>query len=174
MQIRAADTEQKITLRDLTTFRIGGRPSFYARPANYEQLGSVLEQCRRAELPVRVLGGGSNILVDDGELDFAVIHICAPAFDWIDRTDNHLTVGAGVRNGALLRECERLGLGGLEFMAGIPGTTGGAVAGNAGAWDESIGDKVVRLWYVDECGDRQVADRGDLEFGYRRADVPGG
>ncbi len=166
---------QDIDLSKLTTFRIGGTPSWYARPKNYQELEKALEECASRELPYRVLGGGSNLLVDDGDLPFAVIHICAPAFSWIrpcSQNDGTLRVGAGTRITQLLRESRDLGLGGLEFMAGIPGTVGGAVTGNAGAWGNCIGDMISRLWSWDETGGRHEITADDLNFSYRSASIP--
>jgi len=162
------------TLARFTTFRIGGRPMRYVMPAGYEELSGALGTCGRFGVPWRVLGGGSNLLVEDGELPFAVIHICSPAFDWI-RPAGPATVrvGAGVRVQKLLCECRRLGLSGLEFLAGIPGTVGGAVAGNAGAWGSSISDRLRRLWLVCGDGQRSVVWAKDVEFGYRTARLGG-
>lgn len=166
---------QNIELRQLTTFRIGGTPSFYSRPRSYDELAEALGECRRRNLPFRVLGGGSNLLVDEGRLPFAVIHVCSPAFDWVRRADEgSLRVGAGTRVSALLRRCQELGLGGLEFMAGIPGTVGGAVCGNAGAWGACMGDRISRTWSWD-CGQEELLPSGtdELSFGYRHAELPG-
>ena len=69
-----------IDLSRLTTFRIGGRPRFYARPADQDELRGALAECRRLALPVRVMGGGSNLLVDDGALPFGVVHMRRPGF----------------------------------------------------------------------------------------------
>ncbi len=161
-----------VELRDLTSFSIGGRPCFYARPATYAQLRAALKRYRSASLPVRVLGGGSNLLVDDGSLPFAVVHICEPAFDWIRLAGPcAVRVGAGLPVGRLLGELRRRGLGGLEFMTGIPGTVGGALAGNAGAWGHSIGNRVVRLWTIDRHGNARRRTARELAFAYRSCEL---
>jgi len=175
-----------VSLARLTTFRIGGRPSFYARPQDAGGLRDALRRCREAGLPVRVLGGGSNLLVDDGELPFAVVHICKPGFDRISagggrpfgrrtgaRGPALLRVGAGVRINALLAWCARRGLGGLEFMAAIPGTVAGALAGNAGAWGRSIGECVVRVWTMDREGREREWRRDEVRFDYRSSSLDG-
>ena len=162
------------TLARFTTFRIGGRPMRYVMPTGYEELSDALETCRRFGIPWRVLGGGSNLLVEDGDLPFAVIHVCSPAFDWVKPVGPAaVRVGAGVRVQKLLSECGRLGLSGLEFLAGIPGTVGGAIAGNAGAWGSSICERMCRVWLVCGDGQRSVARAEDMEFGYRNVKLRG-
>jgi len=165
-----ADTHRRarVLLKRYTTFRIGGRPALYLRPRSRPELGVALRQCRRREMPFRVMGGGSNILVDDGQLPFAVIHICAPGFDWIERRgDTTLRVGAGVRLSRLLAYCRRAGLGGLEFLAAIPGTFGGALAGNAGAWGQAIAERLTGVWLVDHAGKAGYRPADQVRFGYR-------
>ena len=161
-------------LARFTTFRIGGKPLRYVMPAEYGELAGALETCGRFGVPWRVLGGGSNLLVEDGELPFAVIHLCSPAFDWIGAADTRtVRTGAGVRLHSLLCHCRRIGLSGLEFLVGIPGTVGGAVACNAGAWGASIWDRVCRAWLVSEDGERFPVRAQDVNFAYRSVDLDG-
>jgi len=165
-------TEDNIDLFPFTTFRIGGRPLRYVMPADYEELASALSLCRQQDLPWRVLGGGSNLLIEDGTLPFVVIHMCAPGFQWMRRVDEHsFRVGAGVRLGKLMSHAKRNGHGGLEFLAGIPGTVGGTLAGNAGAWGESVCDRVRRLWLADDKGKIAEVDARTLERSYRSLNV---
>jgi len=172
MAVRQLD--RTVELRALTTLRIGGRPVLYERPRDYPSLSSALSRCRRRSLPFRVLGGGSNVLADDGELPFAVIHVCSPGFDWIRRTGPRtLRVGAGVRLGRVLAYCRRAGLGGLEFLAGIPGTVGGSVAGNAGAWGCCVAQRLVSAWTVDPDGVVRRLPADDIGFGYRSSGLSG-
>ncbi len=161
-------------LRGLTTFRVGGRPLLYLRPRGHTELKAALSRCRADRLPFRIMGGGSNVLADDGQLPFVVIHICSPGFDWIERNGaTTLRVGAGVRLQRLLSYCLRAGLGGLEFLAGIPGTLGGALAGNAGAWDRSVGERLTRAWVLDETCRATRRPAGGIHFEYRSSDLGG-
>ena len=99
-----------VRLHRLTTLRIGGAPLLYYRPADEAELRRAIDQCRRSGLPWRVLGGGSNLLVEDGELSFAVIHVRAPGLARIERTGPaSLRVGAGVLTRTLLAYCRRHG-----------------------------------------------------------------
>lgn len=162
------------SFRELTTFGIGGRPVFYSRPPGYGELAPALGRCRSMGLALRVLGGGSNLLADDGELHFGVIHICEPGFDWIERTGPaRLRVGAGVRMARLLKHCRDEGLGGLECLAGVPGTLGGALAGNAGAWGMSIADRLASVWTVDHTGNVRERPAQNVTFGYRTSSLAG-
>lgn len=165
-------TDRDIELARFTTLRVGGRPLWYVRPADYGELAAALEVCSRQGVRFRVLGGGSNVLVDDGELPFVVIHVCSPAFDWIRApAATTLRVGAGVHLSRLLAYCRDAGLSGLEFLVGIPGTVGGAIAGNAGAWGRSISDCLTRVWLGDAKATAAVCD--DLHFSYRESSVGG-
>ncbi len=163
-----------IQLRQLTSLRVGGTPLCYYHPMNGAELTEALAECRRQELPWRVLGGGTNLLVDEGVLPYAVIHIAAPGFSSIERTDAGLRVGAGTPTAEMLSCCRREGLGGLEFLAALPGTVGGAVAGNAGAWGQEICGKLVRAWAVDREGRELPMHRSSLSFSYRCANLRGG
>jgi len=167
-------TQDPVALKRLTTFHIGGQPLLYVRPENYIELRASLSLCRRRNLPFRVLGGGSNLLVGDGPLPFAVIHVCAPGFAWIKRIGPAtMKVGAGIRMRRLLRYCEREGLGGLEFMAGIPGTIAGALVGNAGAWGRSMGQVIRRAWRFDDELGKVETPVEDMGLGYRTSRLGG-
>ena len=160
-------------MRKLTTFRTGGTPIRYFRPVGYRELVSAVRFCERRAMDYQVLGGGSNLLVEDGELPFGVLHICSPAFNWIERTgEAKLRVGAGVRLGRLLSHSQKSALGGLEFLASIPGTVGGAVAGNAGAWGRSVCEMISRLWLLGETSQTLELPARELEFGYRMTELP--
>jgi UDP-N-acetylmuramate dehydrogenase len=167
-------TVERLSLACLTTFHIGGRPLLYLRPRDYAELDHAVALCRLRGLPMRILGGGSNLLVENGILPFGVIHICSPGFNWVQPTGaNRLRVGAGVRIRRLLEYCKAEGLGGLEFMAGIPGTLGGALVGNAGAWGCTIGERVRRVWCLDCAGNRTEMPANSIAFGYRSSSLDG-
>jgi UDP-N-acetylmuramate dehydrogenase len=159
-------------LKRYTTLRTGGRPLMYARPRGYEGLAAILQCCRERHLPVKVMGGGSNLLADDGDLPFAVIHIRSPGFNWIRRVaPATVRVGAGTVLPRLLAYCRDAGLGGLEFLAGVPGTVGGALAGNAGAWGAAIAERFARAWVLDETGGRVEVAAHAMAFRYRSCDL---
>jgi UDP-N-acetylmuramate dehydrogenase len=163
-----------IRLSELTTLGLGGTPWRYHRPTGVPQLQAALADCRRLGLSWRVLGGGSNVLVEDGQLPYAVIHISAPGFARLERAPGCVVrAGAGVRTPRLLAFCRRHGLGGLEFLAGLPGTVGGAVAGNAGAWGQDVSGRLRRVWLVEPDGTHRQLPRQAIEFSYRGARLEG-
>jgi len=161
-----------VRLKQYTTLRVGGRPLLYARPRGYSELTAVLRCCRERHLPVRIMGGGSNLLADDGDLPFAVIHIRSPGFCWIRPVaPATVRVGAGTVLPRLLAYCREAGLSGLEFLAGVPGTVGGALAGNAGAWGAAIGERFARAWALDETGNKVEVAADGMAFRYRSCDL---
>jgi UDP-N-acetylmuramate dehydrogenase len=167
--------ETTARLQTLTTFRIGGTPMRYFEPAGVGELREALAACADTATPWQVMGGGSNLLVEDGPLPFAVVRIHAPGFAALDRTGPATVgAGAGVPIARLLSFCRREELGGLEYLAGLPGTVGGAVAGNAGAWNRCVTDRVRDVTIMDPDGSLRKATAGDLGAGYRRTELDGG
>ncbi len=163
---------EAIQLSQFTSFRLGGRPRRYFRPAHPGELRQALAECNRADLPWHILGGGSNLLVGDGHLACAVIHVAEPGFGSIERTaEQCVRAGAGVRTAGLLAFCRDAGLGGLEFLAGLPGTVGGAIAGNAGAWGRAVSDRLTRLWVMNPAGGCRLLRAREVDFSYRSADL---
>jgi UDP-N-acetylmuramate dehydrogenase len=124
-------------------------------------------------MPWRVLGGGSNLLVEDGTLPGALIHIHSPGFAHVESTDSGLSVGAGAPVARMLACCRAEGLGGLEFLAGLPGTVGGAVAGNAGAWGCTVGERLQKIHVMTPEGRQRSIPAAELEMGYRQSGLDG-
>jgi len=159
-------------LCELTTLRTGGRPARYYRPGGEAELRRALAECRRTRMPWRVLGGGSNLLVGDAPLPCAAVHIHKSGFgDVAQSTPMRMTVGAGLTVAQLLTECRDAELGGLEALAGLPGTVGGALRGNAGTQDVHLSDRLVRLWGLRADGRRAELPRCDIAFSYRHSDL---
>lgn len=119
-----------------------------------------------------VLGGGSNLLAAEGELDLIILSVANDEFSLSGTT---VRVGAGMKLPVLLRKVQQAGLSGLEGLAGIPGTVGGALAMNAGSWGVEMGDRVVRAALWSPLSGLAWMERGDLSFGYRQftPDIPG-
>ena len=150
-----------------TWFRIGGPAQFLAKPRNTEELQALLVRCSRQEIPVRILAAGSNILIREAGVSGVVIHLESPAFSDVTLTDTRMTVGAAVPLTALISQSARAGLAGLEVLTGIPGTVGGAIRGNAGGRQGSIGEHVRRVTVIDGEGQIQVRQRDELSFAHR-------
>ena len=129
----AVRTDEPLARR--TTLRVGGTADVLVEPAHEADLAAVLEEARRLSVPWRVIGRGSNLLVRDGGLRGLVICLAHPFFARLEVSGSRILGGAGARLKDLAAEARRHGLAGLEFLAGIPGSVGGALRMNAGAWN---------------------------------------
>ena len=155
-----------------TTFKIGGPAAFWCTPRDAEQLRRTLQLCRENGVRVYLLGNGSNTLFDDAGFDGAVIDmrgLSGMENSGLDTDAVRITAGAGQTLGRLCSKAQTLGLTGLEFACGIPGTVGGAVYMNAGAYGGEMADIVRRVTYLDAYGERREAGRGELGFAYRKS-----
>ena len=158
-------------LAPLTWFRLGGPAAFLARPRDIAEVAALLRRASEVGLPVRLLGGGSNILVGDAGFAGLVIHLESPAFSDVTIEGGKVTAGAAVPLTALISQTARAGLAGLEALTGIPGTIGGALRGNSGGRQGAIGSFVQRVTVVGESGEPIVREREDLRFDYRASDL---
>jgi UDP-N-acetylmuramate dehydrogenase len=152
-------------------FRLGGPAAFLARPRALDELVGLLRRCRDESIPFKVLGGGSNVLVRDEGVKALVLHLESPAFSDVTIRDGRIEAGAAVPLTALISQSTRAGLAGLEFLTGIPGTVGGALLGNAGDRQVSIGQLVDRVTVIDAAVEIQVRDRDDLRFADRESNL---
>ena len=157
-----------------TYMRIGGPARFFATPASLDELDRLVEWARRAGLPLRMLGGGSNVLVSDAGVDALVISL-RRACGELRFAGERVAVGAGVMLPALARAAAEHDLGGLEFAIGIPGALGGALQTNAGIGDgRCIGPLVEAVDVLDPTtGHRRTLDRAQLTFEYRTSSLRG-
>lgn len=148
-----------------TWFGIGGRADLLARPEGLEELA----ECLRRDPRLRVLGDGANLLVADEGVGDLVVALSAPRFcAWeIHEATGRVRVGAGANLPKLINECVRRGLAGIEGLAGIPATVGGALVMNAGGAFGQIGDVVERIAGLDRSGRRVVRERSEINFDYR-------
>ncbi|MEA3466216.1 MAG: UDP-N-acetylmuramate dehydrogenase [Thermodesulfobacteriota bacterium] len=152
-------------LAPLTTWRIGGRADLLVRPLDIEDVHTLFTFIRHHGVPWQVLGGGSNVLVADKGVRGVVIQLTD--MDYICQVGaGQLKVGAGCRLNHLVTEVVRQGYAGFEFLAGIPGTVGGAVVGNAGALSQQIGD-CVQSALVAEVTAVERWTWAEFGFGYR-------
>jgi UDP-N-acetylmuramate dehydrogenase len=158
-------------MAEYTTFKVGGQAEALYRAYDIEGLKRVLAYLGRERIPYMTLGRGSNILVKDDGLEGIVILLCG-ALSRIEekrKADMSVLAGAGMRLADLLSYCRSSGLGGLEFLSGIPGTVGGAVAMNAGAFGEETAARVKEVHMFDKRGDLVVKSRpSELVFSYRK------
>jgi len=154
-----------------TSFGIGGPADLYIRPASEKDLAVVLGIIRQYGMGLMVIGRGTNILVGDGGFRGAVVDLRG-ACRRLEHQGEKVIAGAGVTVSELLDYCLSQELGGLEFMAGIPGSVGGAVRVNAGAWGSAVGDRIEAVRGYDPAGRGVDMERSELQFSYRQARFP--
>jgi UDP-N-acetylmuramate dehydrogenase len=156
----------------LTWFRVGGPAEVLFSPADLEDLATFLS-AKPADVPVTVIGVGSNLLVRDGGIAGVVVHLGkAFARVQIDGTDVH--AGAGMADVAVAAAARDAGLAGLEFLSGVPGTIGGALRMNAGAYGREIKDVTIQAEALDDKGRLHSLGLDSLGFAYRHTAVPEG
>ena len=149
-----------------TTFKIGGSADIFVKIETLDELKYVLEFAKKENLPVTVIGNGSNLLVQDKGIRGIVIKL---DFNKISIENSIVTVEAGVLLPKLARVVCENSLKGLEAIAGIPGSFGGSVLMNAGANGEEISDKLIEITYIDENLTIKTIKKEDAKFGYRKS-----
>jgi UDP-N-acetylmuramate dehydrogenase len=125
-----------------TWLGIGGTAAFFCEPVDVEALGRLVKRCHERGVPLRVIGGGSNILVPASGFPGMVVRLSAPAFSAIDVQRPAIVAGAGAKLVHLVAAAVQAGLSGLETLVGVPGTVGGALVGNAEGHGGDIGGRV--------------------------------
>ena len=156
-----------------TTFRVGGKAEALCAVKDVLQLKQLLSFARRESLPFLVVGKGSNMLVKDGGFK-GIALLLKGALEGVEEKEGTIHAGGGLGLSELVRFSQKKGLAGLEFLAGIPGTVGGAVAMNAGAWGKSTGDVVTAVEILTVDGEAMIKNRSELQFGYRKTVLPVG
>lgn len=158
--------ESNVSLREYTTWRVGGPAEVLVEPAGIGDLCLVVEYARERDIPLTVIGNGSNLLISDEGIGGIVVKL-GPRMSRIVIGEGFIQVEAGARLAGILTAARDAGCGGLEFLAGIPASVGGAVAMNAGANGSSIGDRVLEATVVDLNGKVHFKTHDELGFGYR-------
>ncbi|MGN0988408.1 MAG: UDP-N-acetylmuramate dehydrogenase [Otoolea sp.] len=159
-----------------TTFRVGGPARYFVSPVGEEALAAVLRLCRKEGMPYYILGNGSNLLVSDQGYDGVMI-LMGDGFLKLekklfsDRDDVIYTVGAGLLLSRIAKEALEDSLTGFEFAAGIPGTLGGAVVMNAGAYGGEMKDIIRSVRVMDPQGNLLELDASQMDFAYRHSCV---
>jgi UDP-N-acetylmuramate dehydrogenase len=157
-------------LSKVTWFRVGGAAEVLFRPADVNDLSHFLHN-KPTNVAVMVLGLCSNVLVRDGGIDGVVIRL-GGGFNEVIFEGGRVTVGAGCLNSQLTDLCIGSGVGGLEFLSGIPGSIGGALAMNAGAYGVEISDVLIEAHALDMQGKAHVFSNMDMGFSYRQNALP--
>jgi UDP-N-acetylmuramate dehydrogenase len=172
--IEDADVRGRVTfgtpLSDLTWFRVGGPADILFRPEDEDDLVSFLKACP-ADVPVTVIGVGSNLLVRDGGIEGAVVKL-GRSFAKVAVEGHKVRAGAAASDVNVALACRDAGLAGLEFLRGIPGTIGGAVRMNAGAYGREISDVLETARAIDREGQAHDVVAHDLKLTYRHNKAP--
>ncbi|MEE1219636.1 MAG: UDP-N-acetylmuramate dehydrogenase [Ruminococcus sp.] len=166
-KILECDARKNELMSKHTTFKIGGAASAYIKISNLSRLSSILKECRDSQIDYILLGNGSNVLVPDEGLDKVVLKLDG-SFKQISLIDDTtIYCGAGASLAQLCKFAYKCGLTGLEFAWGIPGSVGGAVYMNAGAYGGEMKNIVHSVSHITKDGTIGRIEKEDLEFGYR-------
>jgi UDP-N-acetylmuramate dehydrogenase len=154
-----------------TWFRLGGTAEYFAEPRTLDELQALVRRCTGEGIQIRLLGGGSNVLVRDEGVPGMVVSLADPAFAEITASGRKIAAGGGAKLGHLISVAVREGLAGLEPLVGIPGSVGGALHGNAGSRGGDIGQWTCRATVMIRSGEIIERDRDDLTFAYRESSL---
>lgn len=159
--------QKNVPLRDFVTFRIGGPAELFFRATSKEDFVAAINYARSAGIPCFVLGGGSNLVVSDAGIDGLVVHNACRDFSLTDEGTAQITLSAGHDLGELVKMAYCAGLSGAESFTGIPGSVGGAIYGNAGAYGCSIADVLIDAEVLLADGSVQTVPNSFFRFDYR-------
>lgn len=154
-----------------TTFRIGGPADYYVTPKTVGELSAVVQLCRQEQMPYYVVGNGSNLLVSDSGYRGVIIAM-TDSLGTCQIDGTRVTAGAGIRLYRLAKQIEEASLTGFEFAAGIPGTLGGALVMNAGAYGSEMKNILTSADVLDRDGRILTLTAEELELGYRHSCIP--
>lgn len=152
-------------LAPYTAFKVGGPAEFLIQPRCRDELAAVVRRCSQERVPLRVLGGGNNLLVRDEGVRGVVLRLSTAAFTEVKVDGRRAQAGAGASLSALISQAARHRLAGFESLVGIPGTVGGALRTNAGDRSGQIGQHVRQVEVMNERGEVETRLRDELRFG---------
>ncbi len=160
--------ETDVKLSQHTTFRIGGTADYWAEITNVQGLQALLQFCRSRQIPYFILGKGSNILASDDGFRGVILHL-GSGFSAMQISGSTMTCQAGAGLGAASRAAAEQGLSGMECLSGIPGTIGGALYMNAGAYGGEMKDVVTSCEYLTADGELRTMTLAEMELSYRHS-----
>lgn len=158
---------EKEAMSKHTTFQIGGPADYFVSPKTKEAFSALIKLCYKKAYPFMVLGEGSNLLVSDEGIEGLVIS--TEAFNQVKCSGNEIEAGAGLSLKDLSNFALEAGLSGLEFSCGIPGSLGGAVYMNAGAYEGEMKDVIVSVSLINEKGELIEKSSDEMAFSYRHS-----
>ena len=152
------------------TFRVGGPADYFVVPKTVKEVCDVVNLCRNDNIPYYIIGNGSNLLVGDKGYRGVVIQMFKE-LSTLEVNENRIKAQAGCRLSQIANEALKAGLGGFEFAAGIPGTLGGAVIMNAGAYGGEMKDVLDNVTVLTKDGKVEILKKEELGLGYRRSRI---
>lgn len=152
-----------------TSFKVGGPARYFAKASSMESLKNALSFAREKHLPHFILGNGTNLLVSDKGYDGVIISLAGDFSEIVDLGNGKFKVGAATPLGRFARHTLKQGYAGIHKLAGIPGTLGGAVYMNAGAYGQEIGQACTGVTVLDAVGNIRELSADECGFGYRRS-----
>lgn len=161
------------SLAPFTWLQIGGPTRYLVEPNTVEEASSVLSVCHEHAIPVRLLGGGSNVLVREAGFAGATMLLSGPGFSHISQSGVLLTCGAGAKLSHVVGHAVGLGLSGLEHLIAIPGTVGGAVRGNSGSDEGDISQSIHSAKILSKDGQIRLVSRNEMAFTHRASGLDG-
>ncbi|GAB4137982.1 MAG: UDP-N-acetylmuramate dehydrogenase [Planctomycetaceae bacterium] len=164
-------TQHNVPLAPLTWLKVGGPAEYFITPRNEDELTRLVRHCHAEDIPMHVLGGGSNLLVHDSGVKGVVIQLQPDGFNKIEIEGTTVRAGSAAVLSHVISESIKAELAGLETLAGIPGTVGGALHGNAGTRSGDIGQFVQSVTVLTGKGERFTRTEDELSFGYRTSSI---
>ncbi len=158
-------------LKDYTTLRVGGPMLFFADVDNQADLLKAIQFSQQQKIPWYIIGQGSNILASDTPINKCIIRYTSQTAPVINTQMTTVDISAGYSLTQLIDDLASTGFGGFEELAGIPGTIGGAIAGNAGAYGNNIGSRVIALKIITSVGNLITKTASELTFDYRYSSI---
>lgn len=166
-ELLGEDYHENIPMKRHTTFKTGGNADIFICPQTVEDLAKCIKVLSKSDYAYYIIGNGSNLLVPDSGIRGVVLS--TKGLRGITQEGNTLTVAAGMLNAEASRFAQNASLGGMEFLSGIPGSIGGAVVMNAGAYGHETKDILKKATYVTSSGEIKTISLEDINYGYRKS-----
>ncbi|ACK66563.1 UDP-N-acetylenolpyruvoylglucosamine reductase [Rippkaea orientalis PCC 8801] len=175
IQLRGTDCQilPNFSLADQTSYRVGGQAQWYAAPRSWEALQATFEWFQTQDMPLMLLGAGSNLLISDRGIDGLVLSTRFLRHRGFDAETGRITVAAGEPIASIAWQAAKRGWRGLEWAVGIPGTVGGAVVMNAGAHHQCTADCLISAVVLSPDGTKETLTPKDLNYSYRKSSLQG-
>ncbi|GAB4276378.1 MAG: UDP-N-acetylmuramate dehydrogenase [Candidatus Rifleibacteriota bacterium] len=158
---------RNVPLRDYVTFKLGGPAELFFEAGDRESFVQAIEYARSKKIPCFILGGGSNLVVSDEGMEGLVVRNSCRDFNLVNVENRQISISSGFDLGELVKQALDNGFSGLEYFTGIPGSIGGAIYGNAGAYGRCIGDVLIDAEILFPDGTIHVVPNSFFKFDYR-------